>query len=239
MPENTIRLLMLLLITAVLQESRAADVELTGYAAASSDYVFRGVSYSDGHASIQGGADFSVANGFYAGLWASSVDITNGDNHRSREITYYAGYMHPLNEAWSISATAVAYTFPGARGRIDYDFEEIAFAVNYRDVAWIEYAWSPDLYNTSLNTHSFELYAETRISDKLILGGGLGYYDTSSLTEAGYGYWQVGVTRPFERFSVDLRLHDTNRAVRIVSTAERAEARVALTIRVPFTIWSQ
>ena len=61
-----------------------------------------------------------------------------------------------------------------------------------------------------------------------------GYYDTSELTGVGYGYWQAGVTRQFGRFDVDLRYHDTNRPVRIISTDDTADSRVALSVRISF-----
>jgi hypothetical protein len=50
----------------------------------------------------------------------------------------------------------------------------------------------------------------------------------------GYGYWQLGVTRSFGRIDLDLRYHDTSRAVPIVSSPERAKARMALSAKILF-----
>ncbi|MDZ7644331.1 MAG: hypothetical protein U5K76_09075 [Woeseiaceae bacterium] len=58
----------------------------------------------------------------------------------------------------------------------------------------------------------------------------------SELAGAGYGYWQVGITRPFRRFALDFRFYDTNREVPIISAPDRGGARVALSVRLPFTI---
>jgi hypothetical protein len=67
-----------------------------------------------------------------------------------------------------------------------------------------------------------------------MLGIGAGYYDTSELTGIGYGYWQAGVTRAFGIVAVDLRYHDTSRAVPIISTPDGADARLVLSVKIPF-----
>ena len=42
-----------------------------------SDYVWRGMTQSDGPA-IQGGFDFEAESGFYAGIWGSNVNFNDG-----------------------------------------------------------------------------------------------------------------------------------------------------------------
>ena len=75
-PGNPAYLIVLVGAVSLVSPTRAADV--TGYAVLTSDYVFRGVSYSDGHASVQAGADVALQSGLYLGAWASSVDIGGG-----------------------------------------------------------------------------------------------------------------------------------------------------------------
>ena len=53
-----------------------------------SDYVWRGMTQSDGPA-IQGGFDFEAESGFYAGIWGSNVNFNDG---AGSELDYYAGY---------------------------------------------------------------------------------------------------------------------------------------------------
>lgn len=217
----------------LISPSHAADV--TGYAVLTTDYVFRGVSYSDGHAAVQAGADIALDSGLYLGIWGSSVDISGGPTqHRDRQLNYYMGYSHDLRSAWSIGANVVAYTFPGTEGDIDYDFLEYSIGANYDDSIWLEYSYSPDLHHSARHTHNVDLYTEWALPAKLLFGAGAGYYDVSDLTGSGYGYWQLGLTRSFGRIDVDLRYHDTNRAVPIVSTAERAKARVVLSAKLLF-----
>lgn len=212
---------------------RAADV--TGYAVLTTDYVFRGVTYSDGHASGQAGADVAFESGLYLGAWGSSVDISGGPaRQRDLQLNYYLGYTHDSQGRWSIGANAVFYTFPGTEGEVDYDFVEYSVAANYDDRVWIEYSHSPGLFHYRSRTHNLDLYAEWPLPAQLMLGGGAGYYDVSELTGSGYAYWQLGITRAFGRMAVDLRYHDTNRAVPIISTPGSAEQRIALSAKFTF-----
>ncbi|HZD53044.1 MAG TPA: TorF family putative porin [Woeseiaceae bacterium] len=219
---------------AVAPTARASEV--TGYAVLTSDYVVRGVSYSDSHPTAQAGIDASLNSGLYLGVWGSAVDIHIGQTRRDAEVNYYLGYEYDLNADWTVGANVVANTYPGTAGPIDYDYREYSAVANFRDHAWVEYSYSPDLFNTSRHTHNIEAYAEWPATRNLLVGLGAGYYDVSSVSGAGYGYWQVGITRPFDHFSVDLRYHDTNRYVLFVSSPGRADARVVLSLRMPFTL---
>lgn len=213
--------------------ARAAN--FTGYGVLTSDYVYRGVTYSDGHGAIQAAVDLDFDSGFYAGIWGSSVDLSGGPTRqRDLEINYYLGFNHEWRRNWIVGANVVAYTFPGTRGDVDYDYFEYSLVGNYNDRAWLEYSWSPDLFHSGADTHNLELYAEWPLTAGLMLGAGAGYYDTSELTGIGYGYWQAGITRAFGIVDLDLRYHDTNRAVPIISTPEGADARLVLSAKIPF-----
>lgn len=228
-------LLALLCMPAVGSPSGYA-AEVTGYAVATSDYVFRGVSYSDGHPTAQGGVDAAFRSGMYAGFWGSAIDIESGTTRRDIELNYYLGWNVDLGTQWTIGAGAVAYTYPGTIGPVDYDYREYSATLNFRDRVWLEYSYSPDLFHTSRDTHHIEVYGEWPMMRKLLLGIGAGYYDVSALSGVGYAHWQAGVTRPVGRVSIDLRYHGTNRDVPFVSSADRTGTRVALSLRIPFTL---
>lgn len=223
----------LLLLAAV--GTVANSAEFSGYLALTTDYVWRGVTQSDGDPAAQLGGDVSFDTGLYAGAWVSTIDISNGANHqRDTEVIYYAGYGHDLNNSWALGANVVAHTYPGQSGVIDYSYEELIVSVNYRDRAWLEYAYSQDLYDTGSEAHNIELYTEWPAGRYLIVGAGAGYYDVSRVVGSGYGYWELGVTWPIEKFDLDLRYHDTNRPVMFISTPERADSRISLTLRMSF-----
>jgi len=215
--------------------SVAGAAEFSGYLVATTDYVYRGVTYSDGHGALQIGGDVALESGLYFGLWASTTDISNGPTRqRDNQVNYYLGYSFGLGKNWSLGTSLVAYTFPATTGEFDYDYEELTLSANYQDRLWLEYSWSPDLYASGRQTHNVELYTEWPLPNDFSIGGGAGYYDVSAFSGEGYGYWQFGLSKSLGPVDVDVRFHDTNRAVPIVSSPERAESRVSLSLRLQF-----
>lgn len=227
------RLLLFLATLLPLVPAHAAD--LNGYLLLTTDYVFRGVTYSEGHPAAQLGVDLSFGDGFYTGAWASTLDIEiEPITDRKLEIDYYAGYRHDLSSNWSVGASVVAYTFPGTSGAFDYDYQEYGLNVNYGDRAWLEYDFSPDVLHSGENTHNVSLYTEWPWVAGTRVGAGVGYYVVADLSGDNYAYWQLGVTRPFARFDLDLRYHDSSGWVPFISSASRTGARLALSLRVQF-----
>ena len=227
------RRLLLLAVLPAFSPALAAD--FNRYLLLTTDYVFRGVTYSDGHAAAQLGADLAFDRGFYTGVWASTVDIESEPiTDRDLEVDYYAGYRHDLSGNWSIDANVVAYTFPGTSGAFDYDYQEYGLNLNYGDRAWLEYAFSPDVLHTGENTHNVSLYTEWPGAFDTHVGAGVGYYVVADLSGDNYAYWQLGVTRPFTRFDLDLRYHDSSGWVPFISSASRTGARLALSLRMDF-----
>ncbi|MDH3611925.1 MAG: TorF family putative porin [Gammaproteobacteria bacterium] len=223
----------LLVIAAVSADVHAAD--LNGYALLTTDYVRRGVTQSDSSGAVQLGVELALDSGLYFGVWGSTVDIHNGpDQHRDLESNYYIGFTYDVARRWTVGANVVSYRYPGADTYFDYDYIEYSLNANFDDRIWIEYAYSPDLYDSGEETHNLEISSEWAIAGHWSLSAGLGYYDPSALTGSAYSYWQTGVTRRFDRIDVDLRYHDSSRSIPIVSTPDRAKARVALSIRFPF-----
>lgn len=215
------------------QYSSAA--ELAGYLTLTTDYVKRGVTQSDGDAALQLGADISFDNGFFLGAWGSTIDIANGPTRqRDLEVNYYAGYAFDASDAWQVSLSTVAYVYPGQTGYVDYDYQEYSLGGSYDDRYWLEFSYSPDLYNTGQSSTNVDLFAEWPINSVWAIGGGAGYYDTSNLTGSTYRYWQLGVTGSFKSMDIDFRFHDTDKWVPIISTPDRAKSRFALSIRFPF-----
>jgi uncharacterized protein (TIGR02001 family) len=130
-----------LALAGVVRVAAAADI--TGYAVLTTDYVWRGVTQSDGDPAIQLGGDVSFSSGFYAGIWGSTIDIDNGDGRlRDTEVNYYLGYRFDAGRRWTLGVSAIAYTYPGQKGAIDYDYEELILSANFDDRLWFEYAWS-------------------------------------------------------------------------------------------------
>ena len=217
------------------QHSLAAD--FGGYVALTTDYVKRGVTQSDGDPALQLGVELSFENGFFLGAWGSTVDISNGPAiQRDLEVNYYAGYVFDASDSWRLSAGAVAYEYPGQTGSFNYNYNYVEYSLggSFDDRVWLQVAYSPDLYNSGKATTNIDLYAEWPISSIWAIGGGAGHYDTSSLTGSSYQYWQLGVTASLTWAAIDLRIHDTDKWVPVISTPDRAKSRLVLKIQIPF-----
>lgn len=213
----------------------APATEFSGYFALATDYVKRGVSQSDSGPAIQLSGDLNFDNGLFIGAWGSSVDIQNGPTRRrDLEVNLYAGYAVDVSSTWQMSVAAVAYTYPGQTGGIDYNYEEYSLDASFDDRMWLQFAYSPDLYNTGRSSTNIDLFTEWPINDVWSFGAGAGRYDTSDLTGSAYSYWQIGATASLKWADLDFRFHDTDRSVPIISTHERAKSRFVLKVQIPF-----
>ena len=106
---------LLLLVGILAMPSFAAVSAKVAFA---SDYVWRGMTQSDGPA-IQGGFDFEAESGFYAGIWGSNVNFNDG---AGSELDYYFGYGFSVGDL-GIDIGYVAFDYP--KNQTGLDFEEI------------------------------------------------------------------------------------------------------------------
>ena len=65
----------LIAATSLLSVQASAVEGLSANVAATSNYLWRGVSQTGNAAAISGGIDYAADSGFYAGTWASNIDF--------------------------------------------------------------------------------------------------------------------------------------------------------------------
>ena len=101
--------------------------EFTANVSMVSDYVFRGVSLTDGSPAIQGGFDWAHDDLFYAGTWASN--ITDGV-----ELDLYAGVTPTTGPiTWDFAITG--YFYPGAEDEAaEFDYIELSAAAGFSPI---------------------------------------------------------------------------------------------------------
>jgi uncharacterized protein (TIGR02001 family) len=86
-----------------------------------SDYRFRGISQTRLKPALQGGADYALASGFYAGTWLSTIrwikDWGSGSGvdtgSANLEWDLYAGRKGELGQGLSYDVGVLAYLYPG------------------------------------------------------------------------------------------------------------------------------
>jgi len=192
-------------------ESSALPGEFSANVGIFTDYNFRGFTQTDENPAIQGGFDWSHESGIYAGVWASNVDFNDG-SEASIETDLYGGFAGDTN-GFGYDIGFIYYAYPGAASSLDYNYWEVAFALNH-DVgpatvsAGINY--SPDNFGGTGDAIYYQVGFSVPVMKNLSFDVNGNYYDVKPAFSADYFYWNVGLTYSFEWFDADLRYHDTD-----------------------------
>lgn len=186
--------------------------------AGTSDYVFRGLSQTNGDAAIQGGIDYS--NGmFYAGTWASNVSF--GHDY---ELDVYAG-LKPTAGKFSFDLGAITYYY----GNKSYNTTELKAAVSHPlGKATVGVALYDNVdYG---KTYYYELNGSYPITDKLGVSGAVGEQAVSGLK---YSTANLGLTYAITPvLSLDGRFSGTN--IPKTPFTKAADERFAVTLKAAF-----
>ncbi|MBD3609842.1 MAG: hypothetical protein HUJ30_04775 [Gammaproteobacteria bacterium] len=123
----------------VMSAGSAAAAEGAANVALVSDYVFRGVTQSDGGASLQGGYDYDMGNGVALGIWGAT-----GVNFGVEEIEYdiYASYSGEAGDmGYSIGFTNYMYTESDAIGEVALGLSFGSVSIGYYSASSIDYTY--------------------------------------------------------------------------------------------------
>ena len=89
--------------------SGVASAEVTGNAAITNNYIWRGVTQTSDQAAGQGGVDWGHGSGLYAGTWLSNVDFSGtGDGY---EMDLYAGFANEVG-GFGYDLGILTYQYP-------------------------------------------------------------------------------------------------------------------------------
>lgn len=107
------------LVGAAQAQEAAAPAEtppwtITGNASLVSQYLFRGITLTQGKPAVQAAVEAAHASGFYAGLWGSGVSHAAYNNGSGSEIDFYGGWRKDLGDGYGVDAGAYGYWYPGA-----------------------------------------------------------------------------------------------------------------------------
>ena len=201
--------------TALLAAAVPAAAQTTGpqwsfNAAATSDYVFRGVSQTEEGPAISAGVDVTTGQ-FYAGAWASNVAFP-GDGDTDAEVDLYGG-VRPEVAGWALDLGLVGYFYAGQPNGADYDYVELkaaaSRAIGPATVGAAVY-WSPDFFGASEDEATYvEANAAVSPADKWTISGALGRQVLSS--DLDYTTWNLGAAYQLtDTLALDVRYHDTD-----------------------------
>ena len=168
--------------------SYASAVEISSNVGLSSDYIWRGMTQTNGDISVNGGFDLSTDMGFYIGTWASNADMVSTNQagavtaKASMELDIYLGFSGEMAENMTYDVGYISVIYPG-NDALDFEEAYVGFniyglSILYSDGQNNGPSYSEIGYSVDAGPGSFGIsYGE--------------YEDTGDNTLVGYD-WGVG-----------------------------------------------
>lgn len=188
--------------------SPLGDFDVSMNVGLTTDYIFRGISQTQGDGAIQGGLDVAHESGLYVGTWASNVDF--GDSVDGNvEFDYYLGFANDIGENLSYDLGWIKYDYPGN--------SSLNFSEYYGSfTAWgvkVGAAYSDDFGGDDSTLYSYVGYEYT-LPYEIGLALQYGNYDFKQATfasgEDSYNDWSIGLTRTLAGLDFGLTYTDTD-----------------------------
>lgn len=226
------RCLLLLPTLSVAADAPEAGWSHSGNAMLVSDYVFRGVTPTQGKPMGQLTLDFAHANGAYIGLFGSGVSHAAYNNGSGTEIDVYGGYRATVAPDTVIDAGLVTYWFPGAHyaaaGRdIKYHTQEWKLGVNIGALnvygwvssssAWFGFAVDPATgkYQSTRGTGYLEANWNPELRPGTVLNLHAGRQAVRRLGGFNYVDVKIGITQTWGNWAVSANAtHNNGKAER-------------------------
>lgn len=203
-----------------------AQAGTTGSLALTSDYVFRGVSQTDGKPALQGGIEYAAEGGFYAGAWGSNISwlsdlsSTAAPISSSLELDVYGGYRGKFSDAVSYDVGLLYYAYPGdfPAGFNSADTAEVyaglTVAASEKLSLGAKYSHAvTDLfgYTDSSGSGYLDLNATLALDGGWSVAAHAGKQWIDGNGDFEYADWKLGVTKAFDNgFSVAAAWTDTD-----------------------------
>jgi uncharacterized protein (TIGR02001 family) len=227
------RQLRILAALGLLGAASAATAEVTSSWTLTNDYDFRGASQSAKDPAIQGSIDYSAANGWYIGAWASNVDF--GEDDVDVEVDLYTGFSGETEGGLGWDVGFVYYAYPDDS---DFNYMEI-FAGISKDWFDTKLWFSNDLGGdtTPGNTEGFYLEANGTFplpqNFSLLAHVGYSFGDYFDDSDEVLDY-SLGVGYTAGNFDLALKYVDTDTDAVTRGDVFNNEGRVVFTISTTF-----
>lgn len=232
---------------ALLPAAHAAT--LGGDLAVTSDYIYRGVSESDGRPAAQLDLHATTAAGTFAGMFASTRDPSLVPG-AAADIEAYLGQRFVLGSSWNAALTAYSHNYVGGHEESSDDYQAVSAQVSYLDLWTASVTEIPNevryAYGFRVGRYAAaiaETSAQWLFAPGLFLTAGMGYYHTGagrpyevpshgeiSTQPAGYAYGNLGLAYQHGPWRLDVGYFLTQRAAQQLLPFPRANRRVAATL---------
>jgi uncharacterized protein (TIGR02001 family) len=124
-----------------------------------SQYIFRGLTQTDGDPALQGGVDYTHSSGFYLGAWGSNIKWLRQNNfglpgsytdNGRVEVDFYGGYKWGFAPDFTLDLGTLYYWYPGdvVPGFVKADAWEV-----YAGLGW---KWLSAKYSYAVKNNNFQ-----------------------------------------------------------------------------------
>lgn len=210
---------------------------VSGSAALTSDYVWRGSSQSQGDPAAQAGFKAAHRGGFYASVWGSGVEFAP-ETHASSELDFTLGWAGKIAPDWALDLNVLHYRYPSAA--VDLNWTELNGTATYRDRYWLSLAYSNEALGSKDRGVYSQLGARFPLNDALRLEAAVGHYFLDDAYGRSYSHGQLSaiwtLTAPASKPNVELRVtaHGTDRNAERIFGNSLAGSRVEAAVQASF-----
>ena len=186
--------------TAMAQAAAPApDYTLSFNVGAVSDYRYRGLSQSRLKPALQGGADFALKSGFYAGAWASSIKwVKDSGGDAPVEIDLYGGYKGTMSSV-AYDVGVLTYQYPSHDLSISPNTTEI-YAAGTLGPATLKYSHAVTNlfgFSDSKNSYYLDLSAAFDLGSGWSLTPHMGYQKVKNNDDFSYTDYALTLGKDF------------------------------------------
>jgi uncharacterized protein (TIGR02001 family) len=223
-------------IDVALMSSALAQMTMSGSIGATSDFVFRGLSYSRSDAALQASVDFAFSPGLALGAFTSSVNPNPGRSPNA-EFDFWAAYTRSVNDWLAADFRYTHYMYPDDPRVADYDRDEFTATLALRESAFISVSFSPNTEAIAStpgfsegDTWSLELSGRHALSERWAISAGVGRYFLDEIYGIDYDYWSATLSADFAPVELHLAVLGSDDTAERIFTSRNAGERVAATI---------
>ena len=194
-----------------------AHAELSANIGAVSNYMFRGLTQTEGASAIQGGVDYEDASGLYAGTWVPTIDFGAEATH---ELDLYFGFAGDV-EGIAYDVGYIYYAYIDAPDNID--FGEIYGEIGLGNFA-VGIAYTAHSENQDNVFDEGDIYyygsASLPLADDFSASFTVGYYDfdvdgKAGFEDASYVHYSASLAKDaseFGEFSLNVDYADISKS---------------------------
>ena len=209
-----------------------AEVSLSGTAALTTDYVWRGTTQTHGDPAVQAGFKVAGESGFHGAVWGSNVEFA-ADTHASSEFDFTLGWGRSLSDDWALDVNLLHYRYPSTT--LDLNWTELNSTLSYAGNYWLSIGWSPQALGSDDSGLYTQLGAKFPLRERFRFEAAVGYYALDDVYDDSYLHGQLSAVWAIKA-PLELRVtaHATDSSAEAIFGEDLAGDRVEAAFQASF-----